>query len=139
MVKDKKVNDSISIMLRKTQGRWFGGQTLTAGTVKNKESVQQLIQRDDAYRFLKNVPRIASLLPDSQCMYDVLAIISWGCQHGSSRSQLPTCSGPTSYRPLLDSTEPPSLMKTLRPCLSKKIASGCGKTPSQQRGTSSAG
>ena len=60
-------------MLRQTQGRLHQGQTLTAGAVKNQQVIQQMIQRDDAYYFLKNVRGSPTYF--QKIMYDVLAMI----------------------------------------------------------------
>ena len=58
-VESKQVADDASIMLRQTQGRLHRGQALTASTIRNQEVLQQMIQRDDAYRFFKNVTIIS--------------------------------------------------------------------------------
>ena len=72
-VESKQVADDASIMLRQTQGRLHRGQTLTAGTVRNQQVIQQMIQRDDAYRFLKNVRGSPAYF--QKVMYDVLGMI----------------------------------------------------------------
>ena len=68
-VESKQVADDASIMLRQTQGRLHRGQALTAGTIRNQKVIQPMIQRDDAYRFLKNVAYFQKV------MYDVLGMI----------------------------------------------------------------
>jgi DNA replication protein DnaC len=72
-VESKQVADDASIMLRQTQGRLHRGQALTAGTIRNQQVVQQMIQRDDAYRFLKNVRGSPAYF--QKVMYDVLGMI----------------------------------------------------------------
>ena len=54
-VESKQVADDASIALRQTQGRLHRGQVLTTGSVRNKQIVNEMIQKDYAYRFLKNV------------------------------------------------------------------------------------
>ena len=72
-IESKQVADDASIILRQTQGRLHQGQALTAGAVKNQQVIQQMIQRDDAYRFLKNVRSSPAYF--QKVMYDVLAMI----------------------------------------------------------------
>ena len=72
-VESKQVVDDASIMLRQTQGRLHRGQALTAGTIRNQQVIQQMIQRDDAYRFLKNVRGSPAYF--QKVMYDVLGMI----------------------------------------------------------------
>ena len=43
--------DDASIALRQTQGRLHRGQMLTAGAVRNQQVVNEMIQKDYAYRF----------------------------------------------------------------------------------------
>ena len=52
---NKKVHDAENIAMRQAQGRRHRGAVLTAGSVKNKEVLWQMVQRDDAYKFLKQV------------------------------------------------------------------------------------
>ena len=47
----KQVNDEANIALRQTQGRLYIGQSVMAGSVKNPQLMQQMIRKDDAYRF----------------------------------------------------------------------------------------
>ena len=54
-VESKQVHDDANIVLRQSQGRLYRGQTLTASSIKDQNVLLQMIQRDDAYRFLKNV------------------------------------------------------------------------------------
>ena len=77
VVESKQVADDASIMLRQTQGRLHRGQALTAGTIRNQQVIQQMIQRDDAYRFLKNVR--GSPVYFQRVMYDVLGMIRQLC------------------------------------------------------------
>ncbi len=72
-VESKQVVDDASIMLRQSQGRLYRGQVLTAGAVKNQQVLQQMMQRDDAYRFLKNVRGSPAYF--QKVMYDVLGMI----------------------------------------------------------------
>ena len=68
--------------------------------------------------------RITGVLPSSAVRSPCHDQRAGGCQRGSSPSQQPTCSGPTSYSPSHNNTEPFSRMKTSKTCLSMKRASG---------------
>ena len=72
-VESKQVADDASVVLRQSQGRQYRGQALTAGAVQNQSVLLQMIQRDDAYRFLKNVRGSPAYF--QKVMYDVLAMI----------------------------------------------------------------
>ena len=72
-VESKQVVDDASIMLRQSQGRLYRGQALTAGAIKNVEVLHQMIRKDDAYRFLKNVRGSPAYF--QRVMYDVLGMI----------------------------------------------------------------
>ena len=72
-VESKQVADDVGIVLRQSQGRLYRGQALTAGTIRNQSVLLQMIQRDDAYRFLKNVRGSPAYF--QRVMYDVLAMI----------------------------------------------------------------
>ena len=72
-VESKQVTDDANIVLRQSQGRLYKGQTITAGTIKDQSILLQMMQRDDAYRFLKTVRGSPAYF--QQVMYDVLAMI----------------------------------------------------------------
>ena len=73
-VESKQVADDASIALRQTQGRLHRGQVLTAGSIKkNQHVVNEMIQKDHAYRFLKNVRGSPAYF--QRVMYDVLGMI----------------------------------------------------------------
>ena len=72
-VESKQVADDASIALRQTQGRLYRGQVLTAGSVRNQEIVNKMIQKDYAYHFLKNVRGSPAYFQG--VMYDVLGMI----------------------------------------------------------------
>ena len=72
-VESKQVADDANIVLRQSQGRQYRGQALTAGAVQNQSVLLQMIQRDDAYKFLKNVRGSPAYF--QKVMYDVLAMI----------------------------------------------------------------
>ena len=72
-VESKQVADDASIALRQTQGRLHRGQRLTAGAVRNQQVVNEMIQKDYAYRFLKNVRGSPAYF--QRVMYDVLGMI----------------------------------------------------------------
>ena len=72
-VESKQVADDASIVLRQSQGRQYRGQALTAGAVQNQSVLLQMIHRDDAYKFLKNVRGSPAYF--QKVMYDVLAMI----------------------------------------------------------------
>ena len=56
--------------MRQTQGRLHRGQVLTAG---NQQVISEMIQKDYAYRFLKNVHGSPAYF--QRVMYDVLGMI----------------------------------------------------------------
>ena len=72
-VESKQVVDDTGIVLRQSQGRLYRGQTITAGTIKDQSVLLQMMQRDDAYRFLKNVRGSPAYF--QRVVYDVLAMI----------------------------------------------------------------
>ena len=72
-VESKQVTDDANIALRQTQGRLHRGQALTAGAVRNQQVISEMIQKDDAYRFLKNVRGSPAYF--QRVMYDVLGMI----------------------------------------------------------------
>ena len=72
-VESKQVCDDASIMLRQSRGRLYRGQALTAGTIQNQNVLLQMMQRDDAYKFLKNVRGSPAYFQRVQ--YEVLAMI----------------------------------------------------------------
>ena len=105
-------------MLRQSQGRQYRGHALTAGALQN-QSVQlllQMIQRDDAYKFLKNVRGSPAYF--QKVMDDVLAMIRL--------LGLPTWFFTLSAAdmPLAGSMDAPSLMRKLLQCCLRRRASG---------------
>ena len=72
-VEDTQVRNSENIVMRQAQGRRHRGAALTAGSVKNKEVLRQMIQKDDAYKFLKQVRGSPAYFQVVQ--YEVLAMI----------------------------------------------------------------
>ena len=72
-VESKQVADDASIMLRQSKGRLYRGQVLTAGVIQDQSVLLQMIQRDDAYKFLKNVRGSPAYFQRVQ--YEVLAMI----------------------------------------------------------------
>ena len=72
-VESKQVADDASIVLQQSQGRLYRGEFLTAGAVQDKHILQQMMQRDDAYRFLKNVRGSPAYF--QRVMYEVLGMI----------------------------------------------------------------
>ena len=54
-VKHKQVRDCISIALRQTKGRQQLGKNIDAGMLKNPHDIQNLLKKDKAYTFLKNM------------------------------------------------------------------------------------
>ena len=72
-IESKQVANDASIALRQTQERLPRGQVLTAGSVKNQQVINEMIQKDYAYRFLKNVRGPPAYF--QRVMYDVLAMI----------------------------------------------------------------
>ena len=72
-VESKQVSDDASIAMRQTRGRLHRGQMLTAGAVRNQQMMSEMIQKDYAYRFLKNVRGSPAYF--QRVMYDVLGMI----------------------------------------------------------------
>ena len=72
-VESKQVADDASIVLRQSKGRLYRGQVLTAGVIQDQSVLLQMIQRDDAYKFLKNVRGSPAYFQRVQ--YEVLAMI----------------------------------------------------------------
>ena len=54
-VEHDQVDNLQSIVIRQMKGRQFQGQKITAGDLKNTEKLNQLVQKDYAYRILKDV------------------------------------------------------------------------------------
>ena len=54
-VEHDQVDNLQSIVIRQMRGRQFQGQKITAGDLKNTEKLNQLVQKDYAYRILKDV------------------------------------------------------------------------------------
>ena len=59
--------------MRQTRGRLHKGQVLTARAVRNQQVISEMIQRDYAYCFLKNVRGSPAYF--QRVMYDVLGMI----------------------------------------------------------------
>ena len=72
-VESKQVADDASIMLRQSKGKLYRGQALSAGLIWNRSVLLQMIERDDAYKFLKNVHGSPAYFQRVQ--YEVLAMI----------------------------------------------------------------
>ena len=72
-VEQKQLSDMVSVVLRQTKGRNYRGERVTAGILKDKEMLQQMIQKDEAYRYLKQVRGTPSYW--QKVHYDVLAMI----------------------------------------------------------------
>ena len=73
IVESKQVMDNINIAFRQTQGRLHRGQALTAGAVLNQQVISEMVQKDHAYQFLKNVRGSPAYF--QKIMYDVLGMI----------------------------------------------------------------
>ena len=72
-MESKQVADDARIVLRQSKGRLYRGQVLTAGVIQDQSVLLQMIQRDDAYKFLKNVHGSPAYFQRVQ--YEVLAMI----------------------------------------------------------------
>ena len=72
-VESKQVADDASIAMRQTRGRLHRGQVLTAGAIRDQQVISEMIQKDYAYRFLKNVRGSPAYF--QRVMYDVLGMI----------------------------------------------------------------
>ena len=72
-VEHKQVRDCISIALRQTKGRQQLGQNIDARFLKNPHDVQNLLKRDKAYSFLKNIRGSPSYW--QKMFYELLAMI----------------------------------------------------------------
>ena len=51
----KQIKDSTHIALRLKRGRTYDGKTITAGMLKNKDTVTKLVHSEHAYKFLRQV------------------------------------------------------------------------------------
>ena len=72
-VESKKSPIMASIAMRQTRERLHRGQVLTAGAVRNQQVISEMIQKDYAYHFLKNVRGSPAYF--QRVMYDVLGMI----------------------------------------------------------------
>ena len=59
--------------MRQPRGRLHRGQALTAGAVRNQQVISEMVQKDYAYCFLKNVRGSTAYF--QRVMYDVLGMI----------------------------------------------------------------
>ena len=69
-VESKQVADDASIMLRQSKGKLYRGQALTAGLIRNRSVLLQMIQRDDTYKNVRGSPAYFQ-----RVQYEVLAMI----------------------------------------------------------------
>ena len=80
-VEHKQVRDCISIALRQTKGRQQLGQNIDARFLKNPHDVQNLLKRDKAYSFLKNIrgspPYWQKMFYELLAMIRTLGIPTW--------------------------------------------------------------
>ena len=78
---NKQVRDSINIALRQTRGRQQLGRNLDAGMPKNPQHLQNLLKKDRAYRFLKNIrgspPYWQKMFYEVLAMIQILGIPTW--------------------------------------------------------------
>ena len=72
-VEHDQVDNLQSIAIRQMKGRHFQGQKITAGDLKNTEKLNQLVQKDYAYRILKDVRGTPAYW--QKVHYEVLAMI----------------------------------------------------------------
>ena len=72
-VEHDQVDNLQSIVIRQMKGRHFQGQKITAGDLKNPEKLNQLVQKDYAYRILKDVRGTPAYW--QKVHYEVLAMI----------------------------------------------------------------
>ena len=77
-VESKSIQDQIRIAFRKVKGRKVNGKQITAGLLTNNEQISQLIQSDQAFKFMKNVRGSPAYW--QRVFYDVLAMVrQLGC------------------------------------------------------------
>ena len=88
--------------MRQTRGRLHREPVLTAGTIRNQQVISEMIQKDYAYCFLKNVH--GSPVYFQRVMYDMLGMIRQLLTFSAADSQM-------SSRQSLDSMAPSSQMK----------------------------
>ena len=72
-VEHDQVDNLQSIVIRQLKGGQFQGQKITAGDLKNTEKLNQLVQKDYAYRILKDVRGTPAYW--QKVHYEVLAMI----------------------------------------------------------------
>ena len=72
-VEHKQIRDCINIALRQTRGRQQLGKKLDAGMLKNPQHLHNLVKKDRAYSFLKNIR--GSPLYWQKMFYEVLSMI----------------------------------------------------------------
>ena len=72
-VEHDQVDNLQSIVIRQMKGRHFQGQKITAGDLKNPEKLNQLVQKDYAYRILKDIRGTPAYW--QKVHYEVLAMI----------------------------------------------------------------
>ena len=69
----KQIQSDKNIALRLSKSRTYGGQTLTAGMLRNSEVITQLVRTEHAYKFMKNI-RGSPAYWQSE-LYDVMAML----------------------------------------------------------------
>ena len=72
-VEHDQINSLQSIVIRQMPGRLYQGERITAGDLKNPDKLNQLVQKDHAYRLLKEVRGTPAYW--QKVHYEVLAMI----------------------------------------------------------------
>ena len=72
-VEHDQINNLQSIVIRQMPGRLYQGERITAGDLKNPDKLNQLVQKDHAYRLLKEVRGTPAYW--QKVHYEVLAMI----------------------------------------------------------------
>ena len=80
-VEHKQVRDCISIALRQTKGRQQLGKNIDARILKNPQDIQNMLKKDKAYTFLKNIrgspPYWQKMFYELLAMIQTLGIPTW--------------------------------------------------------------
>ena len=80
-VEHKQVRDCISIALRQTKGRQQLGKNIDAHILKNPQDIQNMLKKDKAYTFLKNIrgspPYWQKMFYELLAMIQTLGIPTW--------------------------------------------------------------
>ena len=74
MSNSKEIVDNTSIAVRETQRRLCREQILTTEFFRNQQVINEMIQKDCAYRFLKNVRGSPAYFQSEACIHLYIGI-----------------------------------------------------------------